>query len=167
MANTPPRSIVAAVGIPEADPIFEAIERHRAAYSRLLSALFVLGPLLPGEDGEQAAQAAAEEAKSEADKNGMALTTTQPTSLGGVIALLRYVESFNAGQIRSPDNADHSELESWPRISDDDNTEGAAFVCAVMSNIRRALTAAKSSNPATLEAEFHPYPKVDDRSAAH
>jgi hypothetical protein len=129
------------------DPIFEAIERHRAAYSRLLSALFVLGPLLPGEDEEQAAQVAADEAKSEADKNGMALTTTQPTSLGGVIALLRYVESFNAGQLRSPDNDDHSELEFWPRICDVDNTEGAAFVCAVMSNIRRALeTAAKSSN---------------------
>ena len=91
--TAPPASLLGA----SADPIFAAIEAHRAAYVDLSRALSVLGKLPPTDPGYEEANAIAETADDEVFRSAHDLAKIMPTTLAGVVALLEYIHFFNQG----------------------------------------------------------------------
>jgi hypothetical protein len=82
------------------------------------------------------------EADAASDKAALALTTTQPTTMAGVLALLEHVEAFNEGEISLADTRDlsgvwHSGPMFWPVI-EDENKENI-FGYLILVNVHRAL----------------------------
>jgi hypothetical protein len=129
--------------VANADPIFAAIERHKAAY-RLSSECSMRGANYPdfgdGHDPVVHKQIHdAEAAATKADKKAaFALTTTQPTTMAGVLALMRYVEDFNAGAFVLEDWG-ASRPFFWPETEDEDGID--KFGYALFANVRRSLNA--------------------------
>jgi hypothetical protein len=73
------------------------------------------------------------------------LTTVRPTTMAGVLALIRYVEAFNAGAFfLEPYPEDtvsdwQSKPMFWPESNDEDEID--LFGYAVLANVRSALEA--------------------------
>jgi hypothetical protein len=122
------------------DPIFAAIEAHKAAYHRFSRAVDVSASLYPTDPHYEQAQESTGAASETLESAGINLTDVLPTSFAGVIALLSYVDDFNRGKIG------HSEYFLWPdEIVDetvlDESGEHLAlpFPFWIMRNVHRTL----------------------------
>jgi hypothetical protein len=127
---------------PAPDPIFAAIEKNRQAYIARMRACRIEAEAVPNEPRWNEIRAAATEADAASDKAALALTTTQPTTMAGVLALLEHVEAFNEGEISLADTRDlsgvwHSGPMFWPVI-EDENKENI-FGYLILVNVHRAL----------------------------
>ena len=93
MSKTPRRAVGQASPpfvADEEDPIFTAIERHRAAMAAFSDAVDRLAVLLPGPEANAANAITA--SKSEGlDNAGLDLITVQATTFAGLIALLSHI----------------------------------------------------------------------------
>lgn len=125
----------------EADPIYAAIETHRASQQALHVACQVSGKLHGHEPEADAANAATVAASDYFDTATAALTDVIPTTLAGVLALLVYIDEFNRGFHF------HSEHHLWPseEYGSDEvlNVKGRAlempFAFWIMRNVQHAL----------------------------
>ena len=102
--TAPPAILVESAG----DPIFAAIEAHRAAYVDLSRALSVLGKLPPTDLGYEEANTNAETVGDEVFRSAHDLAKIMPTTLAGAVALLEYIHFFNQGGLPE------SNHELWP-----------------------------------------------------
>lgn len=130
------------------DPIFAAIERHKAAFRASRAADNIrMGTVDakwspdydPVECRKVMRAASAADAADAAAAN--ALTTIQPTTIAGLLALMRHVETFNAGAFTldiDPDNW-RSRPADWPADVDDDEID--LFGYSILANVRAALEA--------------------------
>jgi hypothetical protein len=142
------------------DPIFAAIERHKAAYRIQMEAGRIRchtadkwSPEYDPVECEAAKEAytaaadASDDAAADAsdDAAADALTTIRPTTMAGVLALLHHVEAFNAGAFFLdpwPDSTVgdwQSKPTFWPSWEDEDGID--LFGYAVLANVRAALEA--------------------------
>jgi len=129
---------------PAPDPIFAAIEKNRQAYIARMRACRIEAEAVPNEPRWNEIQAAATEADAASDKAALALTTTQPTTMAGVLALLEHVEAFNEGEISLADSRDlsgvwHSGPMFWPVIEDQNYKDVNIFGYLILANVHRAL----------------------------
>jgi len=127
------------------DPIFAAIERHKAAFRRSQECGRTRSGTVDAKWSPEydhaaciAAEAADEAAVKGSDKAALALTTTQPTTVAGLLALLDYVQAFNAGAQFLEDWGASAPMH-WPAMDDDDEMD--LFGYAILANVRRALEA--------------------------
>jgi hypothetical protein len=101
----------------------------------------------PGYDAVKckAAIEASSDADDDADDAAEALTTVRPTTMAGILALIRHVEAFNAGAFFLEPDAKSTVADwqsapmFWPDFQDED--EICLFGYAVLTNVRRALEA--------------------------
>ena len=105
MTDTAPPDILLGAS---ADPIFAAIEAHRAAYGDLSRALSVLGKLPPTDPGYEGANTTAETVGDEVFRRAHDLAKIMPATLAGAVALLEYIQFFNQGGLPE------SNHELWP-----------------------------------------------------
>lgn len=135
-----------------ADPIFAAIERHRATYRRRLECGRVRSGTVDAKwspDYDEPVYLAVETADKAAIKQSndaaFALTTIPPTTIAGVLALARHVEAFNAGAFCLEPDADSTVADwqsgpcFWPNMPGEDDID--VFGYALLANMRRALEA--------------------------
>jgi hypothetical protein len=125
------------------DPIFSAIERHTSAYRRRLE----LGAIYAHTDKDED-DATAYEALNASLAAAVSLTTTMPTTLDGLIALVRYVEDYNRGAIfLESDRANwQSAAEFWPETIPGQPDDATAFPWALIANIHRALAGIRATS---------------------
>jgi hypothetical protein len=142
-----------AAGLNDPDPIFAAIERHKAAYRiqmeagriRCHTADAKWSPEYDPVECEAAKEAYTAAADASDDAAADALTTIRPTTMAGVLALLHHVEAFNAGAFFLdpwPDSTVRdwqSKPTFWPSWEDEDGID--LFGYAVLANVRAALEA--------------------------
>lgn len=135
------------------DPIFAAIERHKKAYQLSMLAARIRSDTIDASwhpEYDPVKRAAVMDAESsaddEADDAADALTSIRPTTMAGVLALIHYVEAFNAGAFfLEPDSTETvSDWQSgpifWPRYEDDQD-DVSMFGFAILANVRSALEA--------------------------
>src|SRR5579862_110532 len=97
-----PMAAVPAIAL-ATDPIFAAIERHKAAFRASQEAGRIQSGTIDLEGAAgydvlcEAAQVASDAADEANEDAAYALLTVRPTTMTGVLALIRYVEEFNAG----------------------------------------------------------------------
>lgn len=151
-------AIAERVGPVPPDPILTAIEQHKLAFrlsqerGRIeCGTVDVKGA--PGYDpvkckAVQKAARAADDAAADAAK---ALTTIQPSTMAGLLALMRHVEAFNAGAYFLEDAPGdwRSAPMFWPTDFVDDD-EIHLFGYAVLANVRHALEAMGSAAQTSL-----------------
>jgi hypothetical protein len=134
------------------DPIFAAIERHKVAFRISQEAGRIRSGTVDAEWAPEydpvkcKAVMEADSVASDADADAAnALTTVRPTTMAGVLALIRHVEAFNAGAFfLEPYPEDtvsdwRSAPMFWPDSSDEDEIH--LFGYEVLANVRRALEA--------------------------
>lgn len=134
------------------DPIFTAIERHKTAYRLSQEAGRIRSGTIDSESDPEydpvkcpAIIEASEAADEDADDAAHALTTVRPTTMAGVLALIRHVEAFNAGAFFLEPLPDDTMIHwqskpfHWPADIDEDNIDVFGF--AVLANVRCALEA--------------------------
>ena len=155
-AASVPISACAAVpshgAISDPDPIFAAIERHKIAFrlsqeAGRVASVTVDAKWSPEYDEAlcRANKAADEDAEADAAQAARKLTTIQPTSVAGVLALIRHVEAFNDGAyyLAPKDGSTINDWRSrpmhWPESADEDEID--LFGYFVLANVRRALEA--------------------------
>jgi hypothetical protein len=132
------------------DPIFAAIERHKVAFRTSQEASRIRAHTVDAEwapEYDPVKVKAADEADSAAtdasNDAAYALTTIRSTTMAGVLALLRYVEAFNAGAFFLepwPDSTVgdwQSEPFFWPESNDEHGID--LFGYAILANVRSAL----------------------------
>lgn len=149
-----PALAAAGLASPSPDPIFEAIEQDKAAYVRYTIAGNIRCNTVDAEwapeydaDVVAIAEAADGAACQALEETQMALTTTVPTTMAGVLALLDYVKDFNAGAFRHPtEEGWESDRLQWPKLAADGDNDGGAddavpFAFALMQNVRASLAA--------------------------
>ena len=134
------------------DPIFAAIEQHKVAFRISQELGRVRSGTVdcerdPEYDAVQCkaaieADSAATDASNEA---AYALTTVRPTTMAGALALLRYVEAFNAGAffLEPLPGSTVSDWQSgpffWPEDKDEHDID--LFGYRFLANVRSALEA--------------------------
>ena len=128
---------------PKPDPIFAAIEKHRQAYVAKMRACRIEAEADHDNPKRAEIEASAAKADAASDKAALALTTTQPTTMAGVLALLEHVQAFNDGEIWLADTRDlsgvwHSGPMFWPAI-EDQNKDVNIFGYEILANVHRAL----------------------------
>lgn len=137
---------VPAVSLPalatEPDPIYAAIETHIAAYESWARALEVSSRLPDDDPRFDAADRVTDDAGDAFTEAGLALASSRPATIAGVLALLDYIERFNHRGWSYPTGKSGQHL--WPYMEGhDDPTIGAPVVLAfpyrVMNNVRAAL----------------------------
>jgi hypothetical protein len=96
----------------QTDPIFAAIERHRRLYLKQMASGQIAFHLHVGTPVHEAAAAKHKREDDACDSAAIALTTIQPTTLAGVLALMDYAAAFNTGRLFLPN--DPEEWRSWP-----------------------------------------------------
>jgi hypothetical protein len=144
-------SAIALTG-PETDPIFTAIERHKVAFRISQEAGRIQCHTVDvkwAPEYDPVRWKAVQEASSAADATAAAaanaLTTVRPTTMAGVLALIRHVEAFNAGAFfLEPDpESTVSDWQSapmfWPASEDEDGIDLWGY--EILANVRRALEA--------------------------
>lgn len=124
------------------DPIFAAIERHRAAYMKQMES----GRLDEGDSSTAQGLAAAAIWRADvaaADSAAEALIELATCATDrGIVALIEYIEAFNQGSHFLADDPDYgaSRPMFWPDIDaheDDDGHAGASFAWALLASIKR------------------------------
>jgi hypothetical protein len=144
LAAAPVAAAVPIVTSTVPDPIFAAIDAHKAAFLRGLPiamehATTPIHTAKYDELGE--AQAEADDIALDA---AMDLADIAPTTIAGVLALIDYVRDFNQGKF-GIGGGWHSGLSSWPNASQfefevvDDYDEECGMAYAVLLNVRAAL----------------------------
>ena len=147
-----PAAAIAAV--PGPDPTFAAIAAHRDAYLSRMRAAVPTMELEPGDERETELDAALDAAYEVQHQAEWELSEVVPTSMAGVIAMLRYLEDWQEQAICLPEDPAnwHSGGQSndetasiWTYEADDrfDKFSGKPlklpFTYWVMKNIRQAL----------------------------
>jgi hypothetical protein len=130
----------------EPDPIFAAIERHKMAFRIEQETCRAEGHMDSSAPEYKATRAAVDVANDACNEAAYALAELEPTTKAGALALLKYVEEFNAGHfvlaetLALPRNQQwRSGATAWPEhIYYDDETE-ELFSFALMGNVCRAL----------------------------
>jgi hypothetical protein len=134
------------------DPIFAAIERHKVAFRTSQEAGRIRVYTVDCEEAPEydaVKHKAAEEADCAAtdasNDAAYALTTIRPTTMAGALALLRYVEAFNAGAffLKPWPDSTVSDWQSgaffWPEDKDEHDID--LFGYRFLANVRSALEA--------------------------
>jgi len=126
----------------EPDPIFAAIQAHKVAFRIWMQAADVCGLMAWDNPRLLEAEQASAEASAGLREASMALTSVQPMTHAGVLALLAYVDAFNSGEFKYP--AGDSRHHLWPcregeEASGIDDPVVLPFPYLVMNNIRDAL----------------------------
>lgn len=128
------------------DPIFAAIEAHRAAYQAHIDLI----SNVPSIDDDLICSGAEYEATHElSEQTAIDLTCIEPTTIAGVIALLAYVDHFNRGGITTQNRGSvYSYQDAWPETLQSDDVLsrrgkplGLPFECWIMRNAKEALEA--------------------------
>jgi hypothetical protein len=130
------------------DPIFAAIEKHRAAHIVAMET----GRVVSGTPDEAPSYVVAEkkdrEARTKAHEAAYALLDLRPATMAGILALLEYVEEFNAGNVwlESTRGLDRlaqwrSSAVDWPEMIEDESSEIDMFGYKLLANVREALKA--------------------------
>lgn len=126
------------------DPIFAAIERHRAAYVVRMEKCQIQSETADYDPANADIVAAADDACDEASAAANALLVTPPTTMAGILALLQYVEDFNNGMVwlestrnSPPIGQWRSGPSSWPPVDGDPDVD--MFGYKLMANIHAAL----------------------------
>ena len=132
--------LVPAASAMPTDPIYAAIDSHRAAHLRESELCAIAGDMTKMDSGKPAADAATSAASDAADDAAVALTNIRPTTLAGIVALLAYIDDFNCGRVGD------SEHYQWPdELLDDDvkTRRGRAlempYAFWIMRNVQAAL----------------------------
>ena len=147
-AATLPALAIPAFATIEIDPIFPAIERHKVTFHASQAADNIRMGTVDAEWSPcydavkcKAVKKAASVADDAATDAANALTTIRPTTITGLLALMRHVEAFNAGAFVldiDPDNW-RSHPMNWPTDIDDDEID--LFGYSILANVRAALEA--------------------------
>ena len=82
---------MASVGATTCDRVFAAIEKHRQALAAFKLATHVQGALYCSDPKHDAAEKESNDASDVMDEVAIELLNTEPSSIAGVIALLRYI----------------------------------------------------------------------------
>jgi hypothetical protein len=161
------------------DPIFAAIERHKAAYRIQMEAGRIRchtidakwDPEYDPVKCEAAKEAYTAAADASDDAAADALTTIRPTTMAGVLALLHHVEAFNAGAFFLdpwPDSTVRdwqSKPTFWPSWEDEDGID--LFGYAVLANVRAALEGIGATVPGLSAPAGVVGPITPDQYIAH
>lgn len=106
-----------------ADPVFEAIERHRQAHSRFKALI-----MRDGDDDRDNELNAANDAEDEA---ACAMVSTENLTPQGALALMKYALALEA-----------EEPECWPRdLVDEDSSKSRSFHYFLLEQVAGALAA--------------------------
>jgi hypothetical protein len=98
----------------EPDPIFAALKTHRQAYLAAMKAAWVDFHLEHGDEGKEEAQAADGAARVVESDAQLDLKNTVPTTIVGVLALLRYIDEHCTQAIALPEDP-----RNWHSTHDD------------------------------------------------
>lgn len=158
VAETPRRQRRVTTSAAKADPVFAAIENHRAAYIAYAKTgdVEATTPSWLGNDKTATnpaftAAEAAHSPKADAEAEAAcALASVVPTTMAGVTALLNYVHDFNHGALNESVGVPKgwaSNAQSWPAdLIPDEATEAKypelqaiPFGIWVLENVREAL----------------------------
>jgi hypothetical protein len=149
---TQPALAVPAFAAAELDLIFAAIERHKVAFRLSQVKCRIRSETVDAEWAEEydpveckAVEEADRAANVAAADAANALTTIRPTTMAGLLALVRHIEAFNAGAFflepTPPETSVYdwrSRPADWPADRDDDKMVDM-FGYSVLANVRRAL----------------------------
>jgi hypothetical protein len=135
----------------EPDPVFATVAAHREAFVEHMRAARLDGKLMRSYPGAEATAAALDAADEALEGATLELSEVVPTTMAGVVALLRYLEEFQEQAIELPEaprqwhSGDHdallAETYEHPNLVDKFNGEPLElpFVYWVMQNVRTAL----------------------------
>ena len=127
------------------DPIFAAIETHKATFMRRMETGAALSRIRDfGPDDREAEHATADDMAREADEAAaFDLVLIEPTTVADVLALIDYVNEFNQGKFQCEDGW-YSASYHWPvgfefEGLDTDPGDGRGMADAMLLNVRDAL----------------------------
>jgi hypothetical protein len=144
--------VAAAVAVPVSvkaatdDPIFALIEQHKAAYRTSQETGRVKCRTVDWSSSPEydpilckAVDEAADAAHDAASNAAMALITIRPTTIAGLLALMRYVEAFNNGAFALDEDWCSCPM-MWPAMVDDDEIDHFGYkllanVCAALAEM--------------------------------
>jgi hypothetical protein len=144
---------IAVAAASEPDPILAAIEEHRQALLLRFAKGRVTSPMRYDDPNHAAAREDEGTAVERLDDAEWELAITVPTTLAGVIALLRYVRSHHHQEIALPEEPRHwySQAEFFGSFEDEEvrdhyNGEPVDFPLTfwIMRNVLEALEAVRS-----------------------
>ena len=133
------------------DPVFATVAAHREAFVEHMRAARLDGKLMRSDPGAEATGAALDAADEVYQEATLELSEVVPTTMAGVVALLRYLEEFQEQAIELPEaprqwhSGDHdallTETYEHPNLVDKFSGEPLElpFVYWVMLNVRTAL----------------------------
>lgn len=148
--RTPPDLLVVAASPAIADgaidPIIAAIEQHRAAWLQEQRETDLFGKLKHDDPRHEAEEAKAHVLMDATEAAALALSDIVPTTMGGVLALLAYIDEFNRGFVSFSEQR-YSEYHLWPNcdLGDDKVLHargkplGMPFPYWIMRNVQAAL----------------------------
>jgi hypothetical protein len=123
----------------QVDPIFAAIEAHKALVAEWRGLLKISGRLMPKDAGYHDATEATATALGVAIDAQLVLMGTKPTTVAGVAALLRYVASF---WVEGNDSYDRGTA-VYETLADDDLLDaGERFLPMIADAIERVASTA-------------------------
>ena len=135
----------------EPDPAFATVAAHREAFVEHMRAARLDGKLMRGDPGAEATAAALDAADEVYQEATLELSEVVPTTMAGVVALLRYLEKFQEQAIELPEaprqwhSGDHdallAETYEHPNLVNKFNGEPLElpFIYWVMQNVPTAL----------------------------
>ena len=135
----------------EPDPVFATVAAHREAFVEHMRAARLDGKLMQSHPGAEASGAALDAADEALEEATLELSEVVPTTMAGVVALLRYLEEFQEQAIELPEDprswhsGDHdallAETYQHPNLVDKFSGEPLElpFTYWVMQNVRTAL----------------------------
>jgi hypothetical protein len=88
----------------EPDPVFPTVTAHREAFVEHMRAARLDGKLMRSDPGAEATGAALDAADEALEGATLELSKVVPTTMGGVMALLRYLEEFQEQAIELPED---------------------------------------------------------------
>ncbi len=129
----------------DSDPIFAAIEAHKRAAIETHRKGMPYWSSMDGTPEHEAAEAEYFDAEEAEDEAAVQLLDVRPTTMAGVIALLRYVADFDQQKIT--DGSWWSEQHQWPYELSDDDLIGAKtgkvlllpFHALLLRNVQAAI----------------------------
>jgi hypothetical protein len=135
----------------EPDQVFATVAAHRGAFVEYMRAARLDGKLMRSDPGAEATGAALDAADEVYQEATWKLSEVVPTTMAGVVALLRYLEEFQEQAFELPEDprgwhsGDHdallTETYEHPNLVDKFNGEPLElpFTYWVMQNVRTAL----------------------------
>jgi hypothetical protein len=96
----------------EPDPVFATVAAHREAFVEHMRAARLDGKLMRSDPGAEASGAALDAADEALEGATVELSVVVPTTMAGVVALLRYLEEFQEQAIELPEDP-----RRWHRVT--------------------------------------------------